>query len=206
LHRLTICFGFVLSSACAAFAQADFSADIVNLSATTNTFHTKVFSTKDKLRFQGEDKSGRTNSIMIVNLETRTSIVLIPQQKEYAESKRPQIPGQGVTFFQAKDVEDACGDWRDVALTEKGKCKKVGHEAANGRDVVKYEVTPGQGIAGAMWIDVKLHFPVKWKNAVESGELRNIKEEAQPAELFTIPSGYAKRTYGSPGKPKAAKP
>jgi hypothetical protein len=202
----SVCVALAIAACGTAVAQADFSADIANLSATTNTFHTKIFSTKDKLRFQGEDKSGRTNSIMIVNLEKRTSIVLIPQQKQYAESKRPQIPGQGVTFFQAKDVEDACDDWRAVALTEKGKCKKVGHETANGRDAVKYEVTPGQGSAGAMWIDVKLHFPVKWQNAVESGELRNIQEGPQAAELFQIPSGYVKRTYGSPGKSKAAKP
>jgi hypothetical protein len=46
-----------------------------------------------------------------------------------------------------------------------------------------------------MWIDVKLHFPVKWQNAVASGELRNIHEGMQPAELFQIPSGYVKRTY-----------
>jgi hypothetical protein len=190
----------------AAVAQADFSADIVNLSAATNTFHTKIFSTKDKLRFQGEDKSGRTNSIMIVNLAARTSIVLMPQQKQYTESKRPQIPGQGVTFFQARDVEDACGDWRAVTQSAKGKCKKVGHDAVSGRDAVKYEVTPGQGGAGVMWIDAKLHFPVKWQNAVASGELRNVQEGPQAAELFQIPSGYVKRTYASAGKSKAAKP
>jgi len=143
---------------------------------------------------------------MMVNLAERTSIVLIPQQKQYAESKRPQIPGQGVTFFQAKDVENACGDWRDVALAEKGKCKKVGRESVNGRDAVKYEVTPGQGSAGEMWIDVKLHFPVKWRNGTTSGELRNIQEGPQPAELFQIPSGYVKRSYGTPGKAKAEKP
>jgi hypothetical protein len=202
--RLTarICLSLTFLVACAAaLAQADFSADIVNLSATSNTFHTRIFSTKDKLRFQGEDKSGRPNSIMIVNLAAGTSVVLIPQQKQYVESKRAQIPGQGVTFFQATDVEDACGDWQKMAHTEKGKCRKVGHEAVNGRDAVKYEGTSAKGEASSVWIDAKLHFPVKWKGAVATGELRGIKEGPQPAEQFEVPTGYAKRTFSSPAKP-----
>ena len=57
-----------------------------------------------------------------------------------------------------------------------------------------------------MWIDVKLHFPVKWQNAVSSAELRDIKEETQPPELFEIPAGYTKRTFTTPAKPKPAQP
>ena len=196
--------GLTILLACAtAFAQADFSADIVSLSATTNTFHTKIFSTRDKLRFQGEDKGGRTNSIMIVDLAKQTSVVLVPQQKKYVESSRPQIPGQGVTFFQVKDVNDACGDWKRIAHADKGKCIKVGPEKVNGRDTVKYEVAPGQGKTGFLWIDQKLHFPVKWQNSAASGELGNIKEEAQPAELFEIPAGYTNRS-AKPAPPKPA--
>jgi len=193
-HTISICV-FVLACA-SAFAQADFSADIVNLSAQNNTFHTRIFSTSGKLRFQGEDRSGRTNSIMIVNLADRTSIVLMPQQKQYIESDKPQIPGQGVTFFQAKDVEDACADWKAMAHAAKGKCTKVGHETVNGRDTVRYEVATGAGKPGPLWIDVKLHFPVKWQGASASGELRDIKEAPQPADLFRAPDGYTKRALG----------
>ena len=188
------------------FAQADFSADIVNLSASSNTFHTKIFSAKDKLRFQGEDKSGRTNSIMIVNLATRTSIVLMPQQHQFVENKRAQIPGQGVTFFQAKDAEDACGDYQKMLQSEKAKCRKAGHETVNGRDTVKYEVSPGEGKTGPIWIDAILHFPIKWESTVGKGELRNIKEGAQPPELFEIPPDYKKRSYATPAKPKPTQP
>lgn len=196
-----ICTQLCVLTACA-FAQADFSAEIANLSATSNTFHTKIFSTKDKLRFQGEDKSGRTNSIMIVNLATRTSVVLMPQQHQYVENKRPQIPGQGVTFFQASNVEDACAEYQKVSETKKGTCRKTGHETLNGRDTVRYEVSPGE--SGLIWIDVKLHFPLKWQTSVGKGELRDVKEGSQSAELFEIPPGYAKRSYANPATPKAA--
>ncbi len=199
------CTQLCVLTACA-FAQADFSAEIANLSADSNTFHTKIFSTKEKLRFQGEDKSGRTNSIMIVNLATRTSIVLMPQQHQYVENNRSQIPGQGVTFFQASDVEDACAEYQKVSETKKSTCRKTGHETVNGRDTVKYEVSPGKSNLGSIWIDVKVHFPVKWQSSVGKGELRDIKVGAQPAELFEIPPGYTKRGYTTPAKPKPAQP
>ena len=198
MHRSILILGLLMTCP-AAFAQADFSADIA--SAASNTFHTKIFSTKDKLRFQGEDKLGRTNSIMIVNLASLTSIVLIPQQRQYVENKEAQIPGQGVTFFQAKDVEDACANWQRVSHGEKGKCHKVGHDTVNGRDAVKYEVSLEKGNPSPVWIDVKLHFPVKWQNSVSSGELKNIQEGPQPAPLFEIPAGYVKRSYANTPKP-----
>lgn len=211
IHRFLLAF---LLSCATAWAQADFSADIVNLSANSNTFHTRIFSMKDKLRFQQEVKTGRVDSIMIMNLAKRTSIVLVPQQKQYIESNKPQIPGQGVTFFQAKNVEDACGELEHLirlseaaaddddaprkAVPVKHKCQKIGHETVNGRDTVRYDDTSDNGDPSSSWLDVSLHFPVKWKNAVSTGELRNIKEEPQPTELFAIPAGYTKRKLQIP--------
>lgn len=192
----------ILAAGAMARAQADFSAEITNTLASSNTFQTKIYSTKGKLRFEGEDKGGRPNSIMLVDLVGRTSVVLVPQQKQYVQSKMPQIPGQGVAFFQAKDVESACSEYLKLPQVEKGKCKKVGHEMVNGRDTVKYEVSPEEGASGPMWIDVKLHFPVKWQNSASAGELKNIREESQPAEFFEIPAGYAKRVLGNPANKK----
>jgi hypothetical protein len=194
VFRFAVCSFFLLACG-AAFAQADFSADIVNLSATSNTFQTKIFSTKDKLRFQGQDKSGRTNSIMLVDLAAGTSIVLVPQQHLYVRESRAQIPGQEVTFFQPYDVEDACGEWGKSAHTKKEKCQKIGHETVNHRDTVKYESTSGKGESTFVWIDANLHFPVKWIGAFGGRELRNIQEGSQAKELFEIPPGYTRRSF-----------
>lgn len=180
-----------------ASAQADFSADVTN-NLTDTTFHTKIFSTNGRLRFQGANKDGRVNSIMLVNLTNRTSIVLMPQQHQYVENKVPQIPGQGVTFFQAKDPEDACVEYQKVAESKDTKCRKVGHEIVGGRDTVKYEFAGGKTNPGFAWIDSKVHFPMKWANSVGKGELQNIREGPQPAELFEIPAGYTKHTTTTP--------
>ncbi len=195
---------FVFMACAAAFAQADFSADVVNLSAPTNTFRTKIFASKDKLRIQGEDKAGHTNSIMLVDLGKANSIVLMPQQKRYLENEATQIPGQGVTFFRAHDVEDACPDWKRVAQPDeaKAKCTKIGPVPVNGREALKYEITSPHGKSSFLWIDSKLHFPIKWQNAVASSELRNIREGPQPAELFKIPAGYTGKAYHHRSEPK----
>jgi hypothetical protein len=197
LSRLAAFVFFFLFSGKAVLAQADFSADIVNLSAA-NTFPTKIFATKDKLRFQGQDRNGRTTSVMLVDLAAGTSIVLIPQQHQYVQQTRAQIPGQGVTFFQPKDVDNACTEWQKMALTGREKCHKMGHETFNGRDTVKYESTPARGDGNAVWVDVKLHFPVKWKGPALERELRNIVERPQGKELFEVPAGYTKRTFEGP--------
>jgi hypothetical protein len=173
---------------------------VVNL-ANANPFQTKVFASKDKLRFQ-QEKDGQMRSIMIVNLAAGSSIVLMPQQHLYVEQSRPQIPGQGVAFFRPKDVNDACGEWRKVARTETGKCSKIGSATLNGRDTVKYS-NVAKGETTYVWLDTKLHFPVKWQGPVSASELRNIQEGPQPAELFEIPAGYTKRTFGKKASPKS---
>jgi hypothetical protein len=183
-----------------ALAQADFSADIVNLK-TTNSFQTKIFATKNKLRFQ-QNLNGQTNSIMLVNLAALTSIVLIPQQHMYVKESKPQIPGQGIAFFQPQDVANACIPWQKMGEL-KGKCRKLDNETVNGRDTVKYENIAEDTTTNYIWIDPKLHFPVKWQGPVGTSELRNILEGPQPTELFEIPTGYTKRSFGTaPAKPQ----
>jgi hypothetical protein len=201
-------FVFVLVISGVAAAQADFSADIVNAKAPS-PFPTKIFATKGKLRFQQQDRSGNPTSIMLVDLKALTSVVLIPQQHLYVKESKPQIPGQGVAFFQPADVANACAAWRKIGELE-GKCRKVGNDVVDGRDTLKYENVGADKTTNDIWIDLKLHFPIKWEGPVGSRELRNIREAPQPAELFAIPAGYKKRNLGGnsvePQKPAATQP
>jgi hypothetical protein len=201
-------FVFLLAISGMATAQADFSADIVNAKAPS-PFPTKIFATKGKLRFQQQDRKGNPSSIMLVDLNALNSVVLIPQQHLYVKASRPQIPGQGVAFFQPADVANACLDWQKIAEL-KGECRKVGSETVNGRDTVKYENVAADKSVSYIWIDPKLHFPVQWGGPVGTRELRNIQEAPQAAELFEIPAGYKKRNLGGdsaqPQKPAATHP
>lgn len=189
-----------LLAATSLLAQTEFSADAVNIDKDGKSTHTsKMIFGKDKLRIEGGDPSARGNGIVLINLTTHISTVLMPQQHMYME-----VPAQGkemqqtFSLFRIGDVANACEEWLKIEPNKGGTCRRVGNETVNGRNTVKYETTNAKGETTQVWIDPKLSFPVKWHGSHEQGgELRNIQEGAQPASLFEIPAGYTKMDMGS---------
>lgn len=179
-----------------AFAQTEFSAEVVNNKQSDQP--AKIYFGKDKMRIES-NRAGKQEGAFIVNLATHTNTVLMEQQHMYMEMPE-QMANQrhSYDFFRVHDVENACADWLAQQRNSGGSCHKVGHETVNGRSTVKYEGTNAKGENGTVWIDPKLQFPVKWegKNG-DGGELRNIQEGSQPASLFEIPAGYTKFDMGS---------
>jgi len=180
-----------------AIAQTEFSAEVFD--AQKPDAQAKVYFGKDKIRFESVRKDPRGGGAMIMNLATQSSIVLMDQQHMYME-----MPAQSAAqrntyhFFRAGDVENACSDWLAQSWNKGGTCHKVGNDTVNGRSTVKYEGTNANGDAGAVWLDPKLRFPVKWQGKNGSGgELRNIQEGSQPSSLFEVPAGYNKFDMGS---------
>jgi len=76
-------------------------------------------------------------------------------------------------------------------------CRRVGSDTVNGRSTIKYEGTSTDGDTSTFWLDPKLRFPVKWEGKNGGGELRNIQEGAQPANLFEVPAGYTRFDMGA---------
>ena len=189
------CFFVLILAGSFVLAQAEFSADIVNLDKP-GTPPVRVSFAKDKMRaeVQGGQHGG---GAIIVNFATQTSTVLMAQQHMYMEMPA-QNSGQriGYNFFETGDVENACGDWQKSVRNQGGSCHKVGDESINGRSTVKYETTGTNGEVNHFWLDPKLRFPVKWQSKGSSGELRNIQEGAQPASLFEVPAGFTKMDMG----------
>jgi hypothetical protein len=175
-------------------AQAEFSADIVDLQKPGNPV--KVVFTKDKMRaeMQGGPHGG---GVVIVNFASQTMTILMAQQHMYMEMPAQNSSQRlGYSFFEAGDVENACGDWQKSGHNQGGSCHKVGNESVNGRNTVKYEATNANGDVNHFWLDPKLRFPVKWQTKSSNGELRNIQEGAQPASLFEVPAGFTKMDMG----------
>ncbi|HLZ40643.1 MAG TPA: hypothetical protein VKQ11_06770 [Candidatus Sulfotelmatobacter sp.] len=186
----------VILAATFALAQAEFSAEVVD-NQKGDTPQAKIYFGKDKMRFESAKKDPRGGGAFIVNLATQTSTVLMDQQHMYMEMPA-QMANQRMSynFFRTGDVENACSDWLAQARNKGGTCHKIGNETVNGRSTVKYEGTNAQGETGAVWLDPKLRFPVKWQGKNNGGELRNIQEGVQPASLFEIPAGYTKFDMG----------
>ena len=182
-----------------AFAQAEFSADLVDTHKDGNPTQAKIYFAKDKMRVESSGGNNRNGGgAFIMNLATQTSTVLMPQQHMYMEMPTKASGGQRVSynFFRTGDVENACGDWLQLGSNKGGSCHKVGNETVNGRSTVKYEGTNSSAETNTFWLDPKLRFPVKWQDKNNSGELRNIQEGSQPASLFEPPAGYTKMDMG----------
>jgi Domain of unknown function (DUF4412) len=187
----------LMLAASLAVAQAEFSAEIVDLQKSGTPTQAKIYFAKDKMRIESQTANAH-GSAVIINYATQTGDVLMAQQHMYMEmpmQAQSQRMGYASAFFQTGDVENACGDWQKMGH-EGGSCHKVGPETVNDRSTVKYETTNASGDVSHFWLDPKLRFPVKWEGKSNSGELRNIQEGAQPATLFEIPAGFTKMDMG----------
>ncbi len=181
-----------------AFAQTEFSADIVDNQRAEKGL-SKVYFGKDKMRFDSKDDSeARGGGAVIFDLANESWVVLVAKQHMYMEMPAKMMESRGMfAFFKSGDVENACSDWLKQAKNKGGTCHKVGSETVNGRSTVKYEGTNSSGDSSSVWLDSKLRFPVKWQGKNSGGEMRNIQEGTQPASLFEIPAGYTKMDMGS---------
>jgi hypothetical protein len=187
------CFLVLILAPSFVLAQAEFSADIVDLQKPSTPTQAKIYFTKDKMRIESQTASAHGGGAVIINYATQTGTILMAQQHMYMEmpaQAQTQRMAYASAFFQAGDVENACGDWQKMG--HQGSCHKVGSETVNGRSTVKYEATNANGDVSHFWLDPKLRFPVKWDGKNSAGELRNIQEGAQAASLFEIPAGFVK--------------
>jgi hypothetical protein len=199
MARSSCCFAFLLVflvTASFALAQTEFSADIVD-TAKDGGVKAKIFFAKDKIRIEPTQNNARGGGALIMNLATQTSTVLMDQQHMYMDMPVQLANQRGAyNFFRTGDADNACADWMQQKWNKGGTCHKVGSDTVSGRSTVKYEGTNANGESGAVWLDPKLRFPVKWQGKNGGGELRNIQEAAQPASLFEVPAGYTKMDMG----------
>jgi hypothetical protein len=174
----------------ACYSQS-FSADIVFLDANGHTASlnnnsepkaSRLFVSKEKMRL---DMGGPDGTILLINAADETAFALFPAKKEYQA-----LALNFSEYFRVHDPEDACRDWQKVSA-QKIDCKKAGYEIVGGRQALKYLNDRRSDIGpSALWIDPELKFVIKWEGGGKGAELRNIHEEGQSADLFTLPLDY----------------
>lgn len=188
LHACILC-----CLACALFGQ-EFTADLITKEDAGMALPAgKVFVGKDKARIetQGMGGMGRVGGVLIVDLTAQTSVILMPQRKMYMQTMTGQGLLRTVMLFRPSNIDNPCPEWLKLANKPDSTCEKIGPDVVNGRDTVKYEGKSADGVA-YIWVDKKVKFVTKWQETGRSGELGNIQEASQPAELFEIPADYQK--------------
>jgi outer membrane lipoprotein-sorting protein len=193
----------VLLSAAGAFAQEQkpqpFSSDFKITSPSGQEIMTgRVYFAWPKLRQDVKDVQHGVTAYTIVDYSNGTAIAMLPRSHSYMETHLDQQNRKEQTAppIQANfNPKDPC------AGHEGWNCKKSGAEKVGGRTCDVWEISNQNG-RSTEWIDSKLNFPIKYKNA--DGyvlEYTNIQENQQPApSLFEVPQGYQKMGASSPLK------
>ena len=184
----------------------DFSADVISNKHGNNGGDGKLYSTKDKVRWEFQERDSRMGQVAIVADEAQgKAFALMEQQHMYMDSGPWMTKSSPIVtqFWHVQDVNDACPQWKKVAEqwktdTNWGSCTKVGSDTVNGRSTVKYEGVDKKGEKTYYWVDTKLKCVIKADSSGSGNfELRNIQEASQPASLFEIPAGYQKFDMGA---------
>lgn len=142
---------------------------------------------------------------MITDFATQTVAVLMIEPKMYMEHKagamsRRGLGGNPSEELKPFDPNNPCANQTDVT------CKKIGEETVSGRKCEHWEITDKNGKVTNVWIDPKLHFPVKAVTEDGSILLTNIKEGQPDASLFQIPSDFHKMAAPGMMGPGMGKP
>lgn len=142
--------------------------------------------------------------VAITDFATRTVAVLLVEQKFYIVHKVGLLEGHGpignTDDLQPYDPANPCGKSGD------GTCKKVGVESVSGRACEHWEIASKDGKVSNVWIDEKLHFPIKMTSEYGSVVLSDIHEGEQPATLFQIPPDFRKVNPEAARNPGAGRP
>jgi hypothetical protein len=197
--KLKLIFALLLLSAFA-FAQlpqitpftADLQISTANPQANFQEITGKVYAGDGHVRMNME--SGGHSTALITDFATKTTDVLLIDQKMYIEHKVDALRGQKdmmTDSMKPYDPANPCANEPDV------KCKKIGVEEVSGRACDHWEVTDKQGRVTNLWIDQLLHLPIKVVTKDATMLLSNVQEGEPDPSLFTIPAGYHKLDLGS---------
>lgn len=199
----TVAVLFLLQVATAQMAMQPqpFSAD-VQVSSThdgrmTRDMTGRVYCGSGHMRTEVQGEGGsRGGTIMITDFKTRTTDILMPEQHIYLEQMAGAMLGNRPGMMP--DVKPLLRDPSNPCAGEEGTtCKNLGVEEVNGRACDHRQITEESGKVANVWIDQKLHFPIKVVSGEWTWTLTNIKEGEPDASLFQIPPGYTKMEKGS---------
>jgi outer membrane lipoprotein-sorting protein len=182
-----------------------FSADMSQTSANGNVnMKGKVYFSLPKFRMDMTDTGQHQQRgpfggkmSMIVDGDAKMAYMLMTDQQMYMEFP---TDANNPMAQRTPKWQDFKGDPCTFRNEQGATCKKVGTETINGRSCDKWEITDKNGKKETLWIDQKLHFPIKSTDGQVTTEFTNIKEGAQDASLFKVPAGYRKFDAGAFGR------
>ena len=178
---------------------ADLQISTANPQATVQEITGKVYAGNGHVRMNMD--AGGHSTALITNFATKTTDVLLIDQKMYLEHKVDALRSHNSDMMSDSmkpyDPANPCANEPDVM------CKKIGVEEVSGRTCDHWEVTDKKGRLTNLWIAQQLHLPIKVVTKEATMLLSNVQEGEPDPALFTIPAGYHKLDLGSMTMPNS---
>jgi len=178
---------------------ADLQISTTNPQANFQDITGKVYAGNGHVRMNME--SGGHATALITDFATKTTDVLLIDQKMYLEHKVDALRGNKSDMMtdsmKPYDPANPCANEPDVT------CKKIGVEQVSGRTCDHWEVIDKKDRVTNLWIDQQLHLPIKLVTKDATMLLSDIQEGEPDPSLFTIPAGYHKLDLGSMTMPNS---
>ena len=192
---LAVCILFLLGAAAKAQMPQPFSADFTASSAShAGDVTGKMFLSLPNMRMNMSSRG--MDMSMIMDGAKQTTYMLMHQQHMYMELKPGQLNPMARNLPQVEssfDPHNPCASSQHSDAT----CKDLGEATWDGRTCEKWLMTQKNGHSTTMWVDQKLHFPIRSENSDGSiFAFSNIKEGTQPASLFVVPPDYRQMDVG----------
>jgi hypothetical protein len=157
-------------------------------------WHGKLYVGSEHMRFDLQNPPHEGPNVL-TNFATQTDDVLLPEMKAYLEhpvgDPHARGPAAAMRDLRAYDPGNPCANQANMS------CKKIGAETLEGRSCDHWELTR-HGKVVNLWLDQKLHFPLKTVTEDATVTLTNVKEGAQDAARFQIPGDYKKMNMNPP--------
>jgi hypothetical protein len=126
---------------------------------------------------------------VLTNFATQTDDVLLPPMKTYVEhpvsDAHARGPALAMRDLRPYNPDNPCKNQFNMS------CRRIGVEPVSGRACDHWELS-GKDQVVNLWLDQKLHFPLKSVTEDATVALSNINVGEQPASLFQIPADYKK--------------
>jgi hypothetical protein len=201
LLTMLVLFAFV-AAGIPVFAPArgqEFSADVTTVDAGGQISAAgKLSVSSGKVHFETPDVP---NAFFLVSSNPNGAYLIRPTQRVFMDAGQSS---RVILLFVSVNPDDPCTQWLAMSKLARipdqnpqqeiqWRCDRVGSDTLSGRNTVRFQAATLDGRRRTGWIDPLLRFPLKI--AAEDGttfELRNIVEEAQPANRFEIPRGFIK--------------
>jgi hypothetical protein len=176
-------------------AQAQrFSADLVLTQGSAASVPAgRLFVLDDKVRIETPELA---DGFFLIDGAKPVAYFVRPATRIYMDA---QQSSRLTSLFVPVDPDDPCRQWQAMARLAGGadngdwRCERIGQETVGGGEAIAYRALSAERERFTGWIDRLRKFPVRIKT--DDGAIfavENIRDDAQPAQLLEIPSGFRK--------------